>query len=63
MLDADDTLSIFSPCSLCNGPVGLIGILGNRAHGQCRDCGMAYSRTVDNNERREIAALTMEGQS
>ena len=30
-------------CSICGGPLGLTGILGNLAHLQCRNCGMASS--------------------
>lgn len=33
-------------CSVCGGPVGLIGCLGNLAHLVCRDCGCQSSREV-----------------
>jgi hypothetical protein len=31
-------------CEFCDGPVGVLGILGNLVHGICRDCGAAWSR-------------------
>ena len=31
-------------CTLCGGPVGYLGQLGNRIHYQCRNCGMGSSK-------------------
>jgi hypothetical protein len=36
-------------CSLCGGPVGLLGMLGTMAHGSCRNCGMAYHGAMPEN--------------
>lgn len=33
-------------CSLCGGPLGVLGVLGNREHLQCRNCGASFSREV-----------------
>lgn len=35
-------------CNLCGGQVMLLGTLGRRTHGRCRDCGMdqSYSEVV-----------------
>ena len=34
-------------CPVCDGSESIImGILGNRVHYECRDCGMQYSETA-----------------
>ena len=43
-------------CQLCGGPLGILGLLGNRVQLQCRDCGMSFSREVEPGEREEIQA-------
>jgi len=30
-------------CSICGGPVGLLGILGKLAHLLCQSCGMHFN--------------------
>ena len=30
-------------CPMCNGPMGLLGQLGNRKHWLCRNCGAQCS--------------------
>lgn len=30
-------------CPLCGGPVESLGMLGNRQHGRCRNCGIDQS--------------------
>jgi len=34
-------------CSICGGPKGVLGVLGNLVHCVCRDCGMQSSIKVD----------------
>ena len=60
MRDDDDTPQLFSPCSLCNGPIDLLGVLGNRAHGVCRNCGMHFNKPLTEDERVMVNALTAE---
>jgi hypothetical protein len=43
-MDNDDTCPC---CDLCGGPLGIMGILGNTEHLQCRNCGMEFSRPVN----------------
>ena len=31
-------------CEICDGPVGILGLLGRLVHLLCRDCGMQFSR-------------------
>ena len=31
-------------CEICEGELGLLGILGNLLHLACRNCGMHFSR-------------------
>jgi hypothetical protein len=31
-------------CPMCNGPLELLGYLGNRRHSRCRNCGAITSR-------------------
>ena len=31
-------------CSMCGGPVGILGKLGHVEHLMCRNCGMSFSR-------------------
>jgi hypothetical protein len=33
-------------CSMCEGPLMLLGSLGNLAHYRCRNCGLDFSRGV-----------------
>lgn len=35
-------------CKICEGQCGLLGVLGRRAHYQCRDCGAQFSALVEN---------------
>jgi hypothetical protein len=37
-------------CDLCEGPLMLLGQLGNRVHVQCRNCGMQFSHTAEPDE-------------
>ena len=39
ILEIDTSLS----CQICNGELHLIGVLGNREHYMCRQCGMQWS--------------------
>lgn len=39
----DDTID----CPVCGGPATPLGVLGNRAHFRCRDCGMTFNVEVD----------------
>lgn len=48
--DDEEDDSVYRPCTLCKGPVGIIGKLGNLTHGQCRNCGMTYSWKKDFHE-------------
>jgi hypothetical protein len=43
-------------CELCHGEVILLGVLGNRCHGRCRDCGLDQSFVVpeDAGEEAEV---------
>jgi ribosomal protein L37E len=40
-------------CGICGGPIGVMGILGNREHLQCRNCGASFSSEVDIDECNE----------
>jgi hypothetical protein len=40
-------------CELCNGPLMLLGILGNRIHLQCRNCGMQFSKEQENENEED----------
>ena len=31
-------------CSICGGPLGILGMLGNLIHYLCRNCGMQFSK-------------------
>jgi len=37
-------------CQICNGTLNLLGILGNRVHFNCQNCGMEESLTKDGTE-------------
>ena len=37
-------------CEICNGTLNLLGILGDRVHFNCRNCGMEESLTKDEAE-------------
>jgi hypothetical protein len=34
-------------CPVCSGPVVPMGVLGNRQHGRCRNCGTNVNRKVE----------------
>jgi len=40
-------------CTLCGGPLGLLGMLGKLAHYQCQDCGAMFSCESTNEEQGE----------
>jgi hypothetical protein len=42
-------------CDLCGGPLGILGVLGNTEHIQCRDCGAEFSRPAAPPEEDEEA--------
>ena len=33
-------------CKLCGGHLKQIGVLGNREHMRCRNCGMMFNRSI-----------------
>ena len=37
-------------CEICNGTLNLLGILGNKVHFNCQNCGMEESLTKDEAE-------------
>jgi len=37
-------------CEICNGTLNLLGILGERVHFNCQNCGMEESLTKDEAE-------------
>jgi hypothetical protein len=42
-------------CQLCGGPLGVLGILGNKVWLLCRDCGMQSSMDkVKFDEQQEV---------
>lgn len=43
----DDDCDDGPTCSLCGGPLGLLGRLGRLLHWLCRDCGMQSSTAAD----------------
>lgn len=47
-------------CEICGGPVGLLGILGNRLHQCCRDCGAHSSRIVTDEDRAAFSGAEQE---
>lgn len=47
----DEDLEDAEYCSLCDGPLMLLGVLGNRKHMQCRNCGMQFSQEISDEER------------
>ena len=42
-------------CPMCNGPLMLLGKLGNRTHYNCRNCGIQVSR---GNKQKETVKKT-----
>ena len=40
-------------CSLCGGPLEVLGDLGNRRHRRCRDCGMISSTEIKRRRKKE----------
>jgi len=44
--DDDDALH----CPACAGPLMLLGILGRREHSHCRNCGLACSRPIPDDD-------------
>lgn len=47
------------PCPMCNGPLGVLGALGNVTHYSCRNCGWeTNSREMEHREKR-AAAMTV----
>jgi hypothetical protein len=47
----NEDLEDFEQCSICDGPLMLLGVLGNRKHMRCRNCGMDFSKEIPNEER------------
>lgn len=45
-------------CPACEGPGGMVGILGRLAHFQCRHCGSAWHCCADD---PEVADILTEG--
>lgn len=41
---------LLPPCPVCNGPTTLLGQLGNVTHGRCRNCGMTYAVTMEDED-------------
>jgi hypothetical protein len=37
-------------CPICDGPLYLIGVLGNLVHFRCRDCGMDCSEPASEHQ-------------
>lgn len=48
---------MFGECQVCGGEVGLMGMLGNRAHLLCRQCGTQSSTELSKEELDELHAL------
>ncbi len=48
-VDVDDFDAEDMGCQMCGGPVMYLGHLGNRAHFQCRNCGMQFSNEIQKN--------------
>lgn len=40
---------MMNECPLCAGPGISLGLLGSREHFSCRNCGMEFSRKVEEN--------------
>jgi len=46
----DDDEDEPAECPVCGGPGVILGTLGTRVHYRCRDCGMEFSHTDDDDE-------------
>jgi hypothetical protein len=46
----------YKDCPACGGPAGLGGVLGNRKHYNCRNCGMWFSHKPKDVEKKETMA-------
>ena len=48
-MSKDEMDGDMATCTVCNGPLALLGALGNRIHTICRNCGMPHSTVQEEN--------------